>query len=102
MNVKTGEFVQPIQYQYIGALSQGLIRVRCDTELIFGDTKWGFINEKGNTALPVVYDWAYDFKDGQALVRKNGEWQYIDNSGNNVRSIPGSLRQRNKVRGRLS
>ena len=47
--------------------------------------KYGFINRKFEEVIPPTYDFAYDFKDGLALVRKDGKWFYIDKQGSFVK-----------------
>ena len=60
------------------------------------DGKWGYINESGELAIPLVYDKAYDFNEGVALVATMHSvsrqvaglrlytYKLIDRSGNTV------------------
>ena len=47
--------------------------------------KDGFINKNFEEVIPPIYDFAYDFKDGMALVKKDGKMFYIDKQGNFVK-----------------
>lgn len=47
--------------------------------------KYGFINKKFEEIIPPIYDFAYDFKDGLALVEKDSKRFYIDRQGNFVK-----------------
>lgn len=47
--------------------------------------KYGFINEKGSTAIQAEYDSVREFADnGLAAVCQNGLWGYIDKNGSTV------------------
>ena len=47
--------------------------------------KYGFVNQRGDTLVKPVYDYAEEFSDGLALIRKNRtfplHFQYLDNKG---------------------
>ena len=45
------------------------------------DEKFGFKSLNGTTTIPAIYDDGYDFKDGFAFVKFNGEWGYINMVG---------------------
>ena len=46
------------------------------------DGKWGVINEKGETAVPFLYDDAGPFvSEGLLAVKKDGKWGFIDMTG---------------------
>ena len=45
------------------------------------DGKWGYIDKKGNLAIPLQYDKALDFSEGKAAVSKDGNWGYIKKDG---------------------
>ena len=38
----------------------------------------GFINTSGDVVVPLVYDFAEDFRDGFAVVRKNWRYGLVD------------------------
>ncbi|MHC4526738.1 MAG: WG repeat-containing protein, partial [Planctomycetota bacterium] len=43
--------------------------------------KWGYINQEGQIAIELRFDYADDFSDGLANVLIEKEWGYIDKSG---------------------
>jgi hypothetical protein len=43
--------------------------------------KWGYLNKKGEWALPPKFDEAYEFKSGRAGVTQGTETMFIDQSG---------------------
>jgi hypothetical protein len=45
------------------------------------DGKFGFIDKTGCEIIPLQYDWAYDFHDGLACVRKQHFYGFIDKTG---------------------
>ena len=47
--------------------------------------KYGFINRKFEEVIPPIYDFAYAFKNGIALVEKGEKKFYIDKQGNFVK-----------------
>jgi hypothetical protein len=57
--------------------SNGLIAVKSTSDL------WGFINLKGETVIPFVYNRVEDFKNGLCRVEKNGQ-QLVINKSNDV------------------
>jgi len=46
--------------------------------------KWGYINGNGEVVINPVYEGAFEFSDGRALVQLNGKWGYIDRDNNIV------------------
>ena len=42
---------------------------------------WGYINEQAEMVIPPVWDAASSFRDGLALVEKDGKLMYIDHGG---------------------
>ncbi|MEM1355243.1 MAG: WG repeat-containing protein [Planctomycetota bacterium] len=40
--------------------------------------QWGFIDAKGKLVIPMVFDWAGDFRHGRGLVEHDGKMGYID------------------------
>jgi hypothetical protein len=65
-------------YQACGTFSEGLAHV------VTGG-KYGFIDHSGKFVIPATYDEAFDFHDGFAVVRRNGEhgdkYGFIDKYG---------------------
>lgn len=53
-------------------------------QLVLADGKWGFIDETGEIALPLIYDWADSFENGLARVRIGSRCGYVDHEGNEV------------------
>ena len=45
---------------------------------------WGYMNRQGEVTIVCQYDSAEQFRDGLALVNKDGKLQYIDHDGNVV------------------
>ena len=48
------------------------------------DGKWGFINSRGNVAIPIVYDKASHFFADKKSVSLGNESFYIDREGQRV------------------
>ena len=46
--------------------------------------KWGYINLNGEIAIPVIYDRAFAFENGEAIVIKDGIMIKIDKNGNTI------------------
>jgi hypothetical protein len=69
-------------YNYIGDYSEGLC--------VFQDvnTRFGYLDEKGNEMLVAKYTRAFDFKEGVALVEMNGDFYYIDVEGKKILDVP--------------
>lgn len=60
------------------AYANGLIAVKSTSNL------WGFINAKGETVIPFVYNRVDDFENGLCKVEKNGQQLVINKSGDVV------------------
>lgn len=43
--------------------------------------KYGFVDKTGEMVIPLVYDYADNFSEGLALVRKGGKYGWIDKTG---------------------
>ncbi|MDQ3818216.1 MAG: WG repeat-containing protein [Acidobacteriota bacterium] len=43
--------------------------------------KWGFIDVKGQTVIPLQFDYARDFSEGLAAAGAGDKWGYIDETG---------------------
>ncbi len=57
--------------------SEGILAVR-------ENTKWGFINTKGEVIVKPQYDSCESFKEGYAKVKVGDKWGIIDKSGNTI------------------
>ncbi len=76
---KTGKMVVPLQYDYAKDFSEGLAAVGMGE---WSDSKWGFINEKGETAIRLQFKRANSFSSGLAAVSDQEEkWGFIDKTG---------------------
>jgi WG containing repeat len=60
--------------QLTGVVSEGRIPVSR------GD-KYGYLDLRGNVAIPLIYELALSFGNGMAPVKKAGKWGYIDRDG---------------------
>lgn len=60
-----------------GLFSEGLTPVE-------KDSKWGYINEKGEMVIHPKFDSAMSFSEGLAQVRQDGKMNFIDKKGNVV------------------
>lgn len=43
--------------------------------------KYGYMNEEGEVVLTAEYDYAYDYKEGMAVVQSNGKYGYLNSAG---------------------
>ncbi len=46
--------------------------------------KYGFINEKREVVVPIIYDRVMGFSENRAVVKRNGKWGLIDTDGNEI------------------
>lgn len=67
--------VKPTHYEYAGIFSGGRAKVKDNVG------HYGFINKKGKTIIPSIYEEAEDFHYGLAAAKKNGHYGYIDTMG---------------------
>jgi hypothetical protein len=87
---KNGNEAIPCQYDYAESFSEGLAAVNTGgswsdtgvniggrTYYAFGGGKWGFIDTKGNIAIPFQYNHAKSFKNGEADVILDGHSSQI-------------------------
>ena len=85
----TGKEVIPLQYMSTGhhdigvnGFSEGLVLMQKPSQ------KWGYLNSKGKTIIPFIYDSAEDFSEGLAAVSKgeyeNSKHGFIDKTGKTV------------------
>lgn len=56
---------------------------------VFQD-KWGFINQKGELVIPLVYDAVENFNNNMALVKKGEQSHYINPQGICVKNCEGT------------
>ncbi|MBR0296886.1 MAG: WG repeat-containing protein [Paludibacteraceae bacterium] len=75
-NKKFETAIQPA-YKYLGDMSvDGLVYFKQSS-----DTKFGYLNEKNEVAIPAQYDDAYGFVDGYAVVKMGDNYGLIDKKG---------------------
>ena len=70
----TGKVVMAPQFPELGPWREGRMWYR---EI----NKYGYLNGDGETAIPAIYDRAFSFSDGVAMVWKDGKAGYIDSTG---------------------
>jgi hypothetical protein len=59
------------------SFNSGLVPVRIGK-------KWGYMNTQGKISIPVQYDFASDFNNGSAVVKKDNQFYVIDVDGNEL------------------
>jgi hypothetical protein len=69
-----GEPLTGFEYMVFGKFIDGLAKAR------IGD-KYGFINAEGKVAMPVQFDFCEEFNNGYAIIKQQGKWGAIDQSG---------------------
>src|SRR5690606_1976932 len=75
---------EPLLYpvaQYVDSLG-GIQEAPLDLRWLFRvSTKWGYIDTAGNQIIPPIFDYASYFREGRAMIRKDGRFGFIDESG---------------------
>jgi predicted RNase H-like nuclease (RuvC/YqgF family) len=76
-NVKTKKIKSLLvqKYEMVRRFSNGRAVV------MSSDKKYGFVNKSGKEVIPLRYDDAQDFSDGQAKVKYQNKWLNIDKKG---------------------
>lgn len=76
VNLRTGQFTIPCEYDSQSGLAfyEGLCCVK-------NSEKWGFINMDNQLVIQYIYDWASDFNEGFAIVKRYGKYGYVDRYG---------------------
>lgn len=74
-----GNIIIPVEYDYVGACSEGLINFE-------KDKKMGFLDKTNKIIIPAMYDDFSAFSDGLAPVKTgpDGKYGYIDKNNNLV------------------
>ncbi len=72
---RNGEYIVQPEYQDLGNLMDGFAYFQADNDL------YGYFDSKGVVRLKPVYDMAYDFQSGEAIVSTNGYYGLIDEFG---------------------
>lgn len=88
-----GKILSGAVWDYMRDFCEGLAAVGVNEDFYGINIRWGFIDKKGNTVIPVIYSSvnpvSLDFSDGLAGVCDDGSGYYIDKSGNKVITLPG-------------
>lgn len=77
-----GNEIIPIQYDFVGNFSEGLL---CVIRSIDGIRKIGFVNREHQLVIPLEYDFVPDvyrnlkMQEGLIPLRKNAQWGYLNN-----------------------
>ena len=79
-NLVTGIVVATIYYS-LGKFKEGVLAARLKGGF---RCKYGYINHRGETVIPFMYDSAGDFHEGLARVTKNEKYGYINHQGETV------------------
>jgi len=91
---KNGKEITPIEFSFVSEFTvDGLAAVN-------KEGKWGFVNKKGKQIVPIIYDKAFDFKKGKAMVILDKKIYFIDVKGKKINNPNYSLY--NKEDGRLA
>jgi len=75
---KNGQAITRTYYDNAYSFREGMAKVE-------RDGKFGYVNYKGDEAIPLMYDEAVHFFDGKAEVTLNGRTFYIDIKGNEIK-----------------
>jgi hypothetical protein len=71
----TGKLVIKLKYDFALEFHNGLAAVE-------KNEKWGYLNRKGELIIPIIYeDYAPEFEDNVARVKRKGKEFYIDTKG---------------------
>ena len=46
--------------------------------------KWGFCTPDKKIVIDCLYDWAYPFVDGMAIIKLKDKWKFVDKKGNEI------------------
>ncbi len=65
------------QYDFVDDCICGLAKVS-------KNNKFGYVNNKGDLIVPLIYDEAFAFSEGRAPVRVDTKWGYLDSTGKMV------------------
>ena len=68
------------QYDYTDDFSCGLAKVT-------KAGKSGYVNNKGELIVPLIYDEAMAFREGKAAVRSGDKWGFLDSTGKIVEEL---------------
>ncbi|MGF6594629.1 WG repeat-containing protein [Pseudomonas sp. 2835] len=77
-----GKVVLPFEYDAIAYNVWGGRLVNDGLLTVAKEGKWGFVDLSGKLVLPYIYDNRGFFRDGQAIVERDGKHYRIDRKGN--------------------
>ena len=86
---KKGEMIIPPRFKdYAGPFKEGIARIGIDSLINYSTNeryvRFGYINLKGDTIIPVVWQDAHDFSEGMAVVKNGDDWFGYINKKNEV------------------
>lgn len=81
-NTATGEIVVPAKYYAASNMIQ--LPDGSFYAIVYDGVKTGYINDRGEVIIPLVYETAWMFSEGLAKVKLNGKFGYINTSGHTV------------------
>lgn len=92
LDYKSEIVIAPLDFDFVNAFSDdravvcmGCKRDETDEHGGWKGGTWGFIDKKGKIAIPLQYEMALPFDEGEARVQLGGRWIVIDKSGNPVK-----------------
>jgi hypothetical protein len=81
LRLRAEERVKKITWAYDRLAGQGQAGSSADPILMDFGTRWGYINEKGETVIHPQFDDARAFHEGLAAVRMIDKWGFVDGQG---------------------
>ncbi|OGU10481.1 MAG: hypothetical protein A2X61_08705 [Ignavibacteria bacterium GWB2_35_12] len=91
---RKGEIVITNKFSYCSRFSNGLAAFcdGCKKQYIgeydfYKGGKWGYINTKGKIVIEPIYEEAYDFEKGKAIVKLDSVWYYINKNGKVIKKV---------------
>lgn len=73
-----GKRLTSLDFDYTDSFHEGMARVG------LAGRGYGFIDETGKLVIPAIYENADNFKDGKAVVTRDGKRYYVDKSGKEI------------------
>lgn len=74
-----GSRLTSLDFDYIDSFKEGLAVVGIQGR------GYGYIDASGKMVIPAIYENADEFHNGKAKVKKEGQWYFIDKSGNETK-----------------
>ena len=83
---KNGKIIVPATYVDAGSFVNGLCPVATKDPSGVGilNMLWGYINNNGEIIIPINYNYADDFNEDLACVKKGEKYGYINNKGETI------------------